>query len=338
MRILALTNMYPTPQNPSAAPFVEQQIKGLRQIGVDVEVIFVDRAQHGMSAYWRLGSKLLSKIKELQVDLMHVMYGGIISFQATRIAANTPTVVTFHGSDLFGERLSGMTRRMIAGCGVRASWAAARRASGIVTVSDALKRSLPEDVDRGKVRVIPCGIDIGLFKPLDRDVCRNKLGWKPDGFHILFAANTNNPIKRPELARAAVNALFAVGISAELHSLCRIPYDEVPVWINASDCLVLTSLNEGSPTIIKEALACNLPVVSVDVGDVRERIRGIEGCHLAPPDPTELASKLWMVYSGRRSVSGRERMQEFSLDSIARRLVMFYCDTLASHMNSPLGA
>src|SRR5262249_21571513 len=198
MRILALTNMYPTPQNPSAATFVEQQIKGLRHIGLDVEVIFVDRAQHGISAYWGLGSKLLSKIKELRVNLVHVMYGGIISYQATRIAANTPTIVTFHGSDLFGECLSGMTRRMSAGIGVLASWAAARRASGIVTVSESLKRSLPEDVDRGKVRVIPCGIDIGLFKPLDRNVCRNKLGWQPNTFHILFAANTDNPIKRPE--------------------------------------------------------------------------------------------------------------------------------------------
>jgi hypothetical protein len=131
MRILAPTNMYPTPQNPSAGTFVEQQVKGLRHIGLNVEVIFVDRAQHGISAYWSLGSKLLSKIKELRVDLMHVMYGGIISYQATRIAANTPTIVTFH-VDLLGERLSGMTRRMSAGFGIRASWAAARRASGIV--------------------------------------------------------------------------------------------------------------------------------------------------------------------------------------------------------------
>src|SRR5262249_20032600 len=165
MRILALTNMYPTPQNPSAGTFVEQQIKGLRHIGLDVEVMFVDRAQHGIRAYWGLSSKLLSTIKELRVDLMHVMYGGIISYQGTRIAANTPTVVTFHGSDLLGERLSAMSRRMSASFGVRASWAAARRASGIVAVSEALKRSLPKDVDRGKVRVIPCGIDIGLFKP-----------------------------------------------------------------------------------------------------------------------------------------------------------------------------
>src|SRR5262249_32536480 len=147
--------------------------------------------------------------------------------------------------------------------------------------------------------------------PLDRDVCRNKLGWKPDGFHILFAANTNNPIKRPELARAAVNALFAIGISAELHSLCRIPYDEVPVWINVSDCLLLTALNEVLRQSSRKLSPAILPVVSVDMGDVRECIQGIEGCHLATPDPTELASKLWMVYSGRRSVSGREHMQEF---------------------------
>jgi len=261
------------------------------------------------------------------------MYGGVIAYQAMRRVLCTPTVVTFHGSDLLGERLSHTTRRMIASCGIRASWAAARKATGIVTVSEALKSSLPKYVDRRKVRVIPCGIDVEMFKPLDRNQCRNRLGWQPHIFHILFAANTGNPVKRPELARAGVDALLRMGISAELHYLRSVPYEEVPVWINAGDCLLLTSLHEGSPTIVKEALACNLPIVSVDVGDVAERIQGIAGCHLAPPDPTGLADKLLMVYSGIRQVAGREHVQELSLDSVARRLEEFYHEICASNPN-----
>jgi teichuronic acid biosynthesis glycosyltransferase TuaC len=99
---------------------------------------------------------------------------------------------------------------------------------------------------------------------------------------------------------------------------------------HTSDCLLLTSLHEGSPNAVKEALACDVPVVSVDVGDVAERIQGIEGCHLARAEPEDLADKLQCVYQGSRRVSGRARMAELSIQNIARKLLEFYRDTIQS--------
>ena len=99
----------------------------------------------------------------------------------------------------------------------------------------------------------------------------HRLGWDPKRFHVLFATS-GNPVKRPELAQAAVGELCRMGVQAEIHLLQDLPNSVVPVWINGSDVLLLTSLHEGSPTIVKECLACNLPIVSVDVGDVAERI------------------------------------------------------------------
>src|SRR5262249_3718279 len=152
---------------------------------------------------------------------------------------------------------------------------------GIVVKAKNLQEALPDDVKRLQIRIIPNGIDLHRFRPLDRHTCRAQLGWHAHCFHVLFASNTGASGKRFDLSQAAVQALNGLGTQAELHQLSGVPHDEVAVWLNASNALLLTSLTEGSPNIVKEALACDLPVVSVEVGDVGERIQEIEGCYLA---------------------------------------------------------
>jgi teichuronic acid biosynthesis glycosyltransferase TuaC len=329
VRILAVTNMYPTACAPASGTFVEQQIKGLRQIGLEVELLFLNRLQQGMRVYMDLKPLVRTAIERFQPDITHVMYGGVMADLVTRTLSKEPTVVTFHGSDLLGGHFPGPLRRMSARYGVFASHGAARRATGIVAVAKVLEKALPRDIDRSKIAIIPCGIDLDRFRPLNQENCRQRLGWSPNRFHVLFPTNSGNPVKRPALAAAAVAALNRLGIATEIHSLRNMPNDEVPVWLNACDALLLTSLHEGSPTIIKEALACDLPVVSVEVGDVRERIQGIAGCHLALPDPDDLASKLQQVHSGPHRIAGRAAIQSLSIDRIARRLEEFYNGILA---------
>ena len=163
---------------------------------------------------------------------------------------------------------------------------------------------------------------------MDQADCRQKLGWTPGKFHVLFPSNTGDPVKRPWLALAAVQRLAAMGVSAELHMLSGVPYQDVPLWINASDVLLLTSLHEGSPTVVKEALACKVPVVSVDAGDVRDRIEGLEGCHIADPEPQDLAVKLFRVWERNRRLDSTDAVQALSTRHIAEQLNDFYCDLL----------
>jgi glycosyltransferase involved in cell wall biosynthesis len=328
LRILAVTNIYPTPQAPYLGTFVEQQIKGLRQVGLDVDVMFLDRAQRGMGVYRGLGPQIRAKMSNFRPDVVHVMYGGVIADRVTRAIADRPTIVSFCGSDLLGELLSGILRKLIAGYGVTASYRAARRACGIVVKSKNLQDALPEDVDRSKVRIIPNGVDLERFKPLNRDNCRKRLGWNDNRFHVLFPTNSGDPRKRLDLAKAAVEAANHSGVQAEIHQLRGVPHEEVPIWLNASDVVLLTSLHEGSPNVVKEALACNIPVVSADVGDVRERIQGIEGCYLAVPEPGDLAAKLLMVHAGSRRVVSRIKMHELSLERVALQLKEFYSEVL----------
>jgi teichuronic acid biosynthesis glycosyltransferase TuaC len=324
MRILAITNMFPSAARPAQGVFVQQQINGLQAIGVDVGVLFVDRRQEGPMAYYRLRTRIRSAVREFEPDVMHVMYGGVMADQIARRHHLRPVVVTFHGSDLLGENLSGWARKIMSHYGVRCSRTAAGAADGVVVVARRLLRALQGAAATRKVRVIPCGIDLERFRPMDPPSCRQKLGWNPGSFHVLFASGNSDPVKQPWLARAAVAQMGQAGQPAEMHLLTAVPNAEVPVWLNASDALLLTSLHEGSPTVVKEALACGLPVVSVDVGDVAERLEGIEGCHLALPEPAELAEKLCRVRRRGSRLDCRARVAELSILNTAHRLRRFY--------------
>ena len=327
-RILAITNMYPSADRPWVGTFVEQQVKGLLSIGVEASVLYFDRKSEGPLIYYRMARRIHEAIAKFDPQLIHVMYGGVMADKITDLRVSKPVVVTFHGSDVLGENLSGIWRKLISRHGVRCSWSAARKAQGIVVVARHLERALPADVDRRKVRVIPCGIDLDQFKPMDRETCRRQLGWNPGSFQVLFPANAGDPVKRPWLAQAAVQALKEHGVNSELHLLSGVPYADVPLWINASDVLILTSLHEGSPTVVKEALACNVPVVSVEVGDVAERIAGVEGCHLAAAEPGDLARKLLVVANQKTRINAGPALSALSIRNVAGQLKAFYAEVL----------
>jgi glycosyltransferase involved in cell wall biosynthesis len=335
MRILAVTNMYPTSTDAASGTFVEQQVTGLRGLGLEVDLLFVNRRHASPFVYRTIGNRMRSSLQRFDADIVHVMYGGVMADLATKAVRDRPTVVTFHGSDLLGARSSGYVKRAMAYYGVRSSLAAAQRATGIVVVAKALQQCLPTRVNHSKVRVIPCGIDLTRFKPMDQSECRQRIGWQKDGFHVLFNSNGDDPVKRPQLARAAMATLIRMGVRAEIHELRNLPNNEVPEWLNASDVLLLTSAHEGSPTVVKEALACNVPLVSVDVGDVKERIRDIEGCYLASPDPDDLAAKLRLVYAGPRRVQARSTIEELSVKRTASQLRDFYESLRPPCSNAP---
>jgi len=328
LHVLAITNMYPSHARPTHGIFVEQQIRGLRDIGLNVEVFCVDRAEGGMASYFRMLKPLRALVQRTKPAIVHVMYGGIMADRIARWNSGCPTIITFHGSDLLGENLSGIWRRWVSRYGVRCSWRAAHAAQGIVVVSERLRHALPSGLDAAKVRVIPCGIDLERFKPLDPSACRRQLGWSKNSFNVLFASNSSDPVKRPWLAFSTVDRLKFLGVPTELRYLHGVPNLDVPTWMSASDALLLTSAHEGSPMVVKEALACGLPVVSVDVGDVAERIKGIKSCRIALPTVDDLAAELLLVLQMRDRVQAHERIQELSLGNIALKLDRFYRETL----------
>ena len=337
MKILAITNIYPTRERPGSGVFIEQQVKSLLSRDMDVRVLFVDRRSEGPSVYYRIGRMLRAQLMGFAPDLVHVMYGGVMADQVTKQRGLPPTIVTFHGSDLLGENLSGLTRKLISHYGVLCSRRAARRAGAIIVVARHLLKALGRGMDSRKLQVIPCGIDLNRFKPLDRRACQQRQGWRAEDFHVVFATSAGDPVKRPELARAAIDMLGRKHGHTKFHVLSGIPNSEVPYWLNAADVLLLTSKHEGSPTIVKEALGCGLPVVSVNVGDIAERIEGIDGCHLADAEPAALARKLELVLEQRRRIDCADKLRELSCEAIARKLESFYQEAVAGSATANTG-
>jgi teichuronic acid biosynthesis glycosyltransferase TuaC len=324
MRILAITNMYPSEDSPGSGAFVSDQINSLRDLGLAVRVLFVNRRREGAAVYYRMRAQIAEALAEFQPHLIHVMYGGVMALQVVRHHHVRPILVTFHGSDLLGENLSGWIRKLVSRYGVMCSRKAAKAADGVVVVARHLLCALPRMKDEQKVCVLPCGIDLDHFKPLDTLACKRQLQWNKDAFHVLFASGNGDPVKRPWLAEHAVQEASSRGLRAELHRMTHVPHSEVPIWLNASDALLLTSAHEGSPTIVKEALACGVPIVSVPVGDVVERIGSIDGCHIAAPQPPALAEKLLLVRARNRMLDCRAQLDDISAQNIARRLNAFY--------------
>jgi len=174
--------------------------------------------------------------------------------------------------------------------------------------------------------VLPSGIDLSQFQPVDRFEARRALGAADDKSPwILFATvSDDNPVKRIPLARAAF-ALFAKQVpGAKLKILTGVPHDEVPLWVNACDVTLLTSAHEGWPNIIKESLACNVPFVSTDVSDLRAIADAESNCYVVEPSPEAMARCLVASVDHGRVDTLRRHVEPMALAPTARRLIRCY--------------
>ncbi|HEU5315046.1 MAG TPA: glycosyltransferase, partial [Chloroflexota bacterium] len=172
--------------------------------------------------------------------------------------------------------------------------------------------------------VIPCGVDLEAFSPVPRDAARARLGLPADKRLVLWAGEYWRPEKRFELVKEAIARAQLVLPDAELVLLAGKPHADVPLYMSACDALILASAAEGSPMVVKEAMACNLPVVSVPVGDVADVIAGTPGCVLAEPNPDALAAGVVDVLRSPRRTDGRTRIQHLTQQSVARRVLDVY--------------
>lgn len=324
MRILVVTNAYPTADRPFHGTFVQSQVKGLREAGVDVNVLFFDRVKAGRSIYATLPKLLREAIEESRPDIIHTMYGGIMAaIVASR--SEIPHIVSFCGTDLLGEIYRNPLKILATQLGIKASHYSARKSAAVIVKSENLRRALPSSIPQEKVHTIPNGIDLELFRPLDTLSCRRRLGWDPAKFHLLFSGSSNLEIKGFGLAKRTHHELAALGVECEFHILRHFAHEDVPLWLNASNAFLLTSTHEGSPNIIKEAIACGTPIVSVDVGDVKERILGIAGCSIAGANAKELARGLHEISKwGDFRTQGFETIKPLSIQNIGKKILDVY--------------
>lgn len=328
MKVLIMTALYPTPENPAYGSFVRTQIESLRRVGVEIELLVLGGRPRKLK-YPRSLLQLRQRLADPSIDLVHAHFGYV--GMVARTQWQVPVVVTYHGDDLLGTvnprgRLTRWSRLSAAGGRLLG-----RLADAVIVQSVEMANQLK----RPDVHIIPHEVDLKLFQPVERGHAREILGLHPAKKYLLFAANPRTPVKRFPLAQAAAEALSRQDPEVELRVVYREPQDRLALYMNACDALVFPSYQEGSPNIVKQAMACNLPIVATDVGDVRKVIGGTPGCYICKPEVAEFANRLSEVLHTRQRTQGRERVRHLDCPLVAQRLIKIYGEVLKRCASRP---
>lgn len=305
--------------------FCERQMRSLARHNIAVDVLSIAGREHALASvgpYLRAAAKVMGLNRGVRrYDVIHAHTGhcGVLAC----LQVKYPVVLTYVGYDLDSPSEH---REGVRTAGERAVF---RRLScyfaATIAKSARGARQLPA---RGKQRnsIVPNGVDRDVFRPQDRRAAREALGWDSGNRPVaLFVADPQRATKRFGLAEAAVAKAREEVPELELRVCADTPPELVPRVMSAADVLLLTSVAEGSPNVVKEAMACDLPVVTVDVGDVRENLAGVRHCHVCAADSEPLAKAIVSVVRALPERSdGRKRSEHLGLEPIAQRLVQIY--------------
>jgi len=322
LRVLMVTSDWPDPAVPRTTAFIRRQAEFVQRAGVDLEV-FAFRGEKNPLNYLRAWRRFRRRLHAGRFDLVHAQFGqsGLLA-----LPKRIPLVVTLRGSDILGIVSDRDGRYSRAGRWLqRASQLVAKCADAVILVSPHLGDGLHT---RAPQHVIPSGIDFTLFRPIPRDEARTQLGLDLGERLVLFVGRPHQARKRCALAKQAVE-LLNERLPARLVVAWNIPHHQMPLYMNACDALVFTSMQEGSPNAVKEALACDLPVVSVRVGDVPERLRHVAGCELCIDDqPATIAAALERVLTRGGRVAGRAAVQHLDENVLTAKVLRVYRSVL----------
>ncbi|MBE3561157.1 MAG: glycosyltransferase [Ktedonobacteraceae bacterium] len=320
LRVLVVTGAYPSEQRPHSGTFIKSQVDALVEAGIEVEVIHPDPALSTPRRYAWAIMQVVRKSLSGHYDIIHGHYSFWCA--VARLQWTTPVVASYLGDDVLGTIGADGTYTAKSRYVRAFSRLLAYLVDAVIVKSEQMKKVLggPQE----KVFVIPNGINFEQFRPLPRDEIRALLGWNQQRYYVVFANNPAIPVKNFKLAQATIERLQARGIEAELIVANGLPHAKVVEYMNASNALILTSIAEGSPNVVKEAMACNVPVVSTDVGDVADVIGRTEGCSVCPPDPEALADGLEKALRHVERTTGRNDIQHLKSSFVAQRVINVY--------------
>jgi glycosyltransferase involved in cell wall biosynthesis len=284
---------------------VKNQGESLIRYGTEVEYFIIPP---GITGYIRSIPIIKRVVRKGSYDIIHAHYS--LSGFAASLAVKSPIVISLMGSDAHLPLIMRIITRALA----KFKWRAT------IVKTEEMKRLLRLK----NAWVIPNGVDMERFSPMDMQEAREMLKLDRSRRIVLFISVKNRPEKNLPLAKKAVDSLE--DDSVELLHLYEVENSEIPYYLNAADVLLLTSEREGSVNVIKEAMACNCPIVSTDVGDVRWVTAGIEGCYLSGHDYRMIAENLKRALCFRGRTTGRERIFEVGLDaqSVAQKISDIY--------------
>jgi len=317
MRVLIMTAIYPTRENPAFGSFVRTQAESLKRAGIGVEVLVL-KGRNRKLIYPKGVSQLRNLLKWGLFDLVHAHYGFV--GMVARTQWKVPLVVTYHGDDLLGTVVEE---------GKKALWsplvvAAGKKLAQYVDAAIVQTAEMASKLTKSNVFVIPHEVDFDIFYPTERLEARAMLGLKPDKKYLLFAADPKIPVKRFPLAKTVADWLGRRDPSIELLVVSRETQPRLALYMSACDALVFPSYQEGSPNVVKQAMACNLPIVATDVGDIRQVIGNTKGCYVCNPSVSEFAARITEILSPPRRTEGREAIRHLDSSAVSGRIIEVY--------------
>lgn len=286
------------------SPIIKNQGESIIKQGVDLR--FFTIKGKGIKGYIKNIKPLNHFLKENDFDVVHAHY-SLSAFVAS-LAAAKPLVVSLMGDDVNSQKYFKVIIRIFNFL----SW------SKIIVKSKDMKASLGiQNVD-----VIPNGVDFSSFRAIDKRDCQLQLKWDSNKQHILFAANPDRFDKNYKMVEQA----FAIinNSNIEIHCLKNIPNKDVPIYHNAADVVILTSFSEGSPNVIKEAMACNRPIVATDVGDIKEVIGKTDGCFITSFNVDDIVRNIGFALSFGKATTGRNDIKHLESGIVAKKIMSIY--------------
>jgi len=304
------------------SPIIKNQGESLKQNGMDLDYFTIKGK--GIKGYLKNIPILKKHLNANHYDIIHAHYGfcGWVSLLTLK---KIPVIVSLMGSDTYGNVDLYGKKKINSYINILSSKILQLFVKKIIVKSYNLENYV---YLKNKVKIIPNGVDINKFRHIEKSICLEKLNIDINNKIILFLGNPSDARKNYKLLKEAISLVNDVCI--KIIKPYPVNNEEIVYFLNAADVLVMTSFLEGSPNVIKEAMACNLPIVSTDVGDVKEIIGDTEGCFICSYDPKDVAEKIKMALSFGKRTNGRKRIIELGLDSdsIAKKIIDVYQEVL----------
>lgn len=285
------------------SPIVRKQGESIKKAGADIEFyLIIDK---GLAGYIKNIFRLRRFLKTNYYNLIHAHYS--LSGMVASLASRLPVVVSLMGSDVQSRGIMAIVM----------SYFCRRKWKAVIVKSESMKKQeyLKESF------VIPNGVDFNVFQFIDRRIAREKVGFDSKK-HIIFVGNPGRKEKNFQLAEQAFALLNNPDV--ELNVVSGVNYELLPYYYSAADVLLLTSLWEGSPNVVKEAMACNLPIVSTNVGDVKKIIGETRGCFVTSFGLKDVANKLKIALEFGIRTNGREKIKHLDNKIIAKKIISIY--------------
>ena len=325
---LRVLHVVPIAPDGGTSGFTQRQIDRLAEAGVEGRTVFF-----GGSAMLLQPHRLFIGIAAIrresrmfQPDIVHAHWGSLLALAAALASlGGPPLVITYRGSDINPVPSEPWIPRLIR---VACSQLAVLLAAAVICVSDELRERLWSR--SGIIRVIPDGTDLSFFRPLNKLDARRKLDWPFDERVVFFHEGGRPEVKRRDLADGSLIEARNILGQCRLEVMgSDVPYEHVPLLLNASDCLLVTSDFEGSPNIVREALACHVPIVSVEVGDVRRWLTNLDGTRIVERDPAEIGRALAEIIASGIRPAAESKTSQFNDESSRNAVLDTYHQIIA---------